>query len=429
MRAALVVWAAALMLAAGEGARAQEPQAGKVVVIEHADSLVGLVVEGQQARLLSGGVRIRQGRVRLSCDRALQFLQRGDFELTGNVLVVDSNVTMRAPRAVYYRDARRAEAFGDVQLDDGNVRLAAQYGEYLVGERRAFFRDRVSVQDPQSFLDADSLVYASDEKRSVATGDVRIVLPADHAVIRGRRVEHWSDKLVTRVTVDPLLVQTERIPSGATDTLAVRSRLMVAYRGVVRRFEATDSVRIVRSDLAARCGFAVFHTAGDSITLRRSPVVWYAATQVTGDSIDVFLEQRVLRRAVVAGNAFAASRSDTLRLDRFDQLTGEMMTLAFEERKLAGIDVERRSTSLYHLYDDGRPNGANRTSGDRIVLRFAGGKLRGISVHGGVQGEYFPERMVRNRESELALPGFRWRADRPSLAELVGLDPRIGRLP
>jgi hypothetical protein len=157
--------------------------------------------------------------------------------------------------------------------------------------------------------------------------------------------------------------------------------------------------------------------------------VWYAATQVTGDSIDVFLEQRVLRRAVVTGNAFAASQSDTLRRDRFDQLSGEAMTLLFDERKLAGIVVDRRSTSLYHLYDDARPNGANRASGDRIVLRFAGGTMEGISVQGGVQGEYYPERMVKNREAEYALPGFRWRGDRPALGDLTGHAGRQGGLP
>jgi hypothetical protein len=398
----------------------QESREGKVVVIEHADSLVGLVVEGQRVRQLMGNVRISQGRVRLSCQRALQFLDRGDVELTGDVLVVDSNVTMRTSRAMFYREARRAEAFGDVRLDDGKVRVASRYGEYFIGPRRAFFRDRVEVQDAESFLESDSLMYESDARSSIATGDVRITLPAERTVIRGRRVEHFGARGYTRVTVDPLLLQTDRSPSGVAETLVVRSVVMEAFRDTARKFVATDSVRLVRSDLAARAGWAVFHAVGDSIVLRRSPVVWYGSTQITGDSIDVTMQERILRRAVVTGSAFAASQSDSLRKDRFDQLSGEVMTLGFEEGKLAGIVVERRSTSLYHLYEESRPNGANRASGDRIDIRFFAGDIASISVQGGVQGEYFPEPMVRDREGEYALPGFRWRGDRPSLADLTG---------
>ena len=72
-------------------------------------------------------------------------------------------------------------------------------------------------------------------------------------------------------------------------------------------------------------------------------------------------------------------------------------------------DVEGRALSVYHLYDDTLANGVNKTSGDRIVMLFADGKAEAITVYGGVEGEYFPENMVRGRETEYALPGFSWR--------------------
>jgi hypothetical protein len=91
------------------------------------------------------------------------------------------------------------------------------------------------------------------------------------------------------------------------------------------------------------------------------------------------------------------------------------LTLSFARRALERIDVEQRATSVYYVYDDSLPNGMNKTSGDKVVLQFGDGKLRSIQVSGGVQGEYFPENMVRNREESFALPGFLWRNDRPRL--------------
>jgi hypothetical protein len=52
-------------------------------------------------------------------------------------------------------------------------------------------------------------------------------------------------------------------------------------------------------------------------------------------------------------------------------------------------------------------------------MLFAEGKAEAITVYGGVEGAYFPENMVKGRETEYALPGFIWRS-RPA-APVKGL--------
>jgi len=176
---------------------------------------------------------------------------------------------------------------------------------------------------------------------------------------------------------------------------------------------ASDSVEIMRSDLAGTAGSVVFYTAADSILLRSAPVLWYGDTQVSGDSITLYLRRRVLERITVMGNAFAVSRSDSHFTERYDQLTGEWLSMSFAEKKLERIDVDSRATSVYYLYEDSAANGVNKTSGDRIVMRFARGQAKAIHVYGGVEGQYFPEGMVGRREHEYRLPGFLWRTERP----------------
>src|SRR5512139_3376475 len=83
-------------------------QQDRVVVLENADSLVGLVIEGQDVRELIGNVRLVQGNVRISCDRALQFIKSGTVNLTGKVVVTDDSLTLTSPRGTYHCDARRA---------------------------------------------------------------------------------------------------------------------------------------------------------------------------------------------------------------------------------------------------------------------------------------------------------------------------------
>lgn len=390
-------------------------QETRVIDLENADHLEGKIVDGEQARELIGNVRFRQEKVRVACDRALQYLRSGKVILTGNVVVVDDSVTMRAPRGVYHRDDRRAEAFDDVRLDDGKVTLTARYGEYFIEPKRAFFRSQVVVEDSASTVTADSLTYFRVEQRSVATGNVAVYNSADHVTIRGQHLEHWSTRQFTRITQQPVLVKFDTTSSGVVDTLIVRSRIMESYRDSVKRLIAIGDVEIVRADLAGTAGRAEYFTQRDSILLRVSPVVWYKQTQVTGDSIDVTLKKRKLHQVNVMGEAFALSQSDSLWPDRFDQMTGETMTMQFVDQALERIDVRNRAISLYHLYEDSSANGLNKTSGDQIVMLFDEGKVKSISVRGGVEGQYFPENMVEGKESELMIPGFMRHTNRPQI--------------
>ncbi len=391
-----------------------QSQTSRVIVLHHADSLIVRVMDGEEVRELIGDVRIAQENVRIRCDHALQYIQQGRVELMGNVVVEDDSLIITSPRGVYHRDPRRAEAFGHVVLDDGLSRLEAEYGEYAVDSRIAFFHTRVVASDSGSVMNADTVTYDRTRRFMEARGRVVLFTPTDGVTVSGGRFEHDAAHAYSRMTVDPVLMQRDST-GDRVDTLIVRSRLMESYRDSTRRLVASDSVEIIRSDLAGVAGSVVFYTAADSILLRTAPVLWYGETQVAGDSINLYLRRRVLERITVMGNAFAISRSDSQFAGRYDQMTGEWLSMIFAERKLERIDVDLRATSIYFLYEDSAANGVNKTSGDRIVMRFAEGQAKAIHVYGGVEGQYFPETMVGRREHEYRLPGFLWRGNRPHL--------------
>jgi hypothetical protein len=129
----------------------------------------------------------------------------------------------------------------------------------------------------------------------------------------------------------------------------------------------------------------------------------------------IFLLHRKLHRVLVTGGAVAVSEGDSLHRGRFDQMVGETMQMTFEQHALRRIEVDTRAIGLYHLYDDTASNGLNKISGDRIVMQFNEGALRTIKIAGGVEGQYYPENLVHRREDQYAIPGARWRGDRPRM--------------
>lgn len=397
----------------------------RVVVLEHADSLIGKILEGENVRELIGSVRFRQGKVTVACDQAIQYLKSERIALAGNVIVRDDTITLRGSRGVYYSRDRTAEAFDAVRLEDGPTILTAAYGRYHVDEKKAFFRGSVVLEDTISHLTADELTYFREDKHSVARGNVEIVNREDNTTIRGNHFENFALQNFSRMTEQPQVMMFDTTDEATIDTLTVLSRVMEAYRDTLKRFVAIDSVRMWNSDLAAEAGYAIFFTELDSIILRIKPFVWHEENQLSGDSIFVKLLRRRPETVYVRGYAFAVSLSDSSLPDRLNQLTGELIVMTFAEEKLRRIAVEERATSLYYLYEEERegtrlPNGLNKATGDHVVMEFRDGRLQTINVVGGVEGEYYPEPMVEGKEIEYNLPGLNWRKDRPGAQEKHG---------
>jgi lipopolysaccharide export system protein LptA len=393
---------------------ASAQQEDKLVILEHADSLVGSEINGESVRELIGNVQFKQGNVKVRCNRAVQYLNSNKVSMEGEVEVIDDSLRMVGTRGMYYGDNKTAEAFDRVMFNDHLTTLRANYGKYFIDEKKAYFTQNVSVEDSASTLTADELTYFREEQNSIANSNVVIVHPSNKMTIRGNHFEHFKQKKYSRMTGTPKVIQIESNNDGTKDTLIVASLVLESYQDTIERLIATDSVTINRGGLTARAGFAVFMTELDSMVLRKDPIVWYATNpkednQVSGDSIFIKLKKRKLESVFVEGRACAISRADSIHLKRFNQMTGQEIVMHFDKDKLQQIDVDRTATSLYYLFDKGKANGMNKTSGDHVTITFSNGKIDKLKVVGGIEGQYFPEKLILNKEKEYNLPGFNWR--------------------
>ena len=390
----------------------------KIIEIRSAAELHVSTVNGEEVRELKGDVHFIQrsaegSPVRVWCDRALRFMAENKIDLFGRVKIVRDSITITAPEGTYFGNERRAEMRKEVHLLRGTTVLTALWGEHFVDERRSNFYGNVVLVDSNSTIYAQQLYYDEQLQRSIAVTDVRVIDREQRTTIYGDSLVHYEAKKFTDVLKRPKLVQYDSTAAGMVDTTVVISKRMEIYQDSVRRFFAIDGVLMTRGELSARCGWAVFFPDSDRIRLSRQPYIWQEGQQISGDSILIRMEQRALRSVFVRGHAMLLSRADSLRRDRFNQLSGRQLTMQFVDGKIQRVDVERNATSLYYLADDAKPNGLNKSSGDRIAIEFAGGQLQRTKVMGGVQGQYFPEKMIRRRESDYNLDGFKWMLTRP----------------
>ena len=132
----------------------------------------------------------------------------------------------------------------------------------------------------------------------------------------------------------PLLIQIDTT-GGVKDSLIISSRIMESYNDSSKKFVATDSVRIVRGEFASKNNYSIFFRNQDKIvTMKRTPeenfpVLWYELTQLSGDSIQIFLTKNQLDSIQVFKDGFILSQNKTYA-NRYDQISGDQVTLYFD---------------------------------------------------------------------------------------------------
>lgn len=414
-------------LIAPQVAPAQSPSdtAQRVVVLDRANEISSGVFTSPKTktapavsepiRIASGNVRFVEGATTVDCDTAVQFLQSRKIRLVGNIVIVRDTVTIRGEEGFYFPDERKSILEKNVSLTDQQVSLNSQKGLYLSDAKTAYFSEKVSLKDAANLIFSDSLVYYRIEARAIALGSVIVTNPTDNIVITGDYGEHFTNEKRSFITGNPVLAKIDTTSSGEIDTLIIRSKRMDAFRNesdTLPRIDIADSVRIRRGALRSRSNKARYLLQKKMILLYDNPIVWHENNQLTGDSIVVQLREEGGRNRVdkifVYRRAFLASKDSLDKSGRkFNQISGDEMTLMFDENsQLERADVFKQSRSLYYTFDEGKPKGANLTSGDEITVYFQNNQIQSITFRGSIEGMQYPERLIQRVQN---LPNFQWR--------------------
>ncbi|MFN8359778.1 MAG: OstA-like protein [Candidatus Kapaibacterium sp.] len=428
---------------------------GEPIYVRHADLLSGSDTTGILIRELVGNVHIEQGNVTLRCNRATQYLAENRVVMIGNVKVIQGTVTLSGPSANYDGNTRIATGNEGVKIVDRKTTLTARAGRYSTISAIANFYGNVRAEDDSLAIDADTIEYHRSTENSFASGNVLMQAKYSKAFIVGDSAENYPSKYYSRVTGHPILFQIDTVAppkdslnssndslklstnqpniskpdslltrkdtaAKKPDTMTISSVVMESYRGKNERYIATGQVEVVRGGLSARADTVLYGNSDEKILLRGKPVVWYDSTQLSADSINVYVPLKKLKKIEAFANAFSASQDDSLHADRVNQLSGAAITIAVELDTLREVFARGEAKSLYFLMKETAPDGAARHSADSIRITMENSKPEIIRWLGGVNGENIPERMMEGKNKDYYLPAWRWEKTRPKKRVFVG---------
>ena len=177
--------------------------------------------------------------------------------------------------------------------------------------------------------------------------------------IFGDHLIDYSQEFHTIIDKNPILMQIDttrsKLPDSLIvgndsmqvklDTLIIKSKLMESFRDTINMFLASDSVKIWRGDFASLNDYSIYKKGRDKrITFRRNekdmrPVLWNEETQLSGDSITIFLKDNQIQALEVDKNAFVLS-PDEIYPKRFNQISGDKLIMYFDGSAISRLEVE-----------------------------------------------------------------------------------------
>ncbi|MGD8780029.1 MAG: OstA-like protein [Ignavibacteria bacterium] len=417
------------------------------------DSLVGKRINGQQIREVIGNVIMTQEDVRITCDKAIQYITKNEAHLFGNVRAVQDTILIRSNTAFYYGNEKITQSNTGVTLNDGVVELHAVNGKYFFDEKKAVFSKdvvlidtsntlrsdhltyfdkedkaiavgNVIISDSTSSISADSLIHFREIKHTFAFGNVEIVDTASSLRITGEELEDIDAENYTRIDGEPLLVQIDTTESGSLDTLIIRCKVMEAVEDSSRKLIATDSVKIIRGEFASVNHKSILYRDEDKIETIKpgeeqpAPILWYGESQVVGDTVFIYLDENVLKQIDINGNALIISINEDFEF-RFDQVSGDKVKLFFENDELNKTEVFGKVLSIYYMYDEEEPNGLVKASSQRASIEFDEGRIVDVKLFGSPESEFHPENKIIGKEKDFILPTFILYDNRPQKEKIL----------
>jgi len=178
----------AFVLLIGASARAQEADEKRseerIVEILNADSARATNVDGDPADILIGHVAIKQGDTFVNADRAVRFKTKDQIIFEGDVTIVDEGDSLRADRVVYESDVKTGLGTGNVRWSDGEVAITSSLAHYSVDDKIAEFEKDVVMQDSTTTVLSLYGTYDVDSRIASFRDDVyleqrRLALTAD----------------------------------------------------------------------------------------------------------------------------------------------------------------------------------------------------------------------------------------------------------
>lgn len=358
---------------------------------------------------------------RLYSNRGTYYSRSKDFFFKDSVRLYNPEYTMESDTLQYNTVSKIATFLGPTYIFSEENTIYCQYGWYDTEKNISQFSRGSYIEGKNNKLEADSMMYFRNTGYGEAFGNLRLVDTTEEITITGQYGNYQRFTKTTLITGDPLAIKNidddsfylkadtliDAVDTSSIDSSATSKRVLYAYR----------NVKAYKSDVQAVSDSLVYNFSDSIISFYIEPILWTDASQITGDTIDVFQNKSGIEKLRAYKNGFIIEQ-DVNGL--FNQIKGKTVEAFFLNGKLHRVDVDGNGQSLYYALEDStKYSGVNDVVCGKMVINIdTTNRVQTIVFKQKPKATFYPLEKLPSSKSKL--PNFKWHnALRPKVADFL----------
>lgn len=283
-------------------------------------------------------------------------------------------------------------------------------GSYNTVSGVMYVKGRSKINNGKQVVEADKIDYDEVKQIGVAVGRAKLSSPSDSVQIEGDKLIYNRATGVSKVLGKPVFKGIQ-----GKDTLFITSDTMVHIRKEDKKRTKVEeeylklyyNVKIFKAGMQGRCDSLIYNGNDSLITMFGNPVLWNGKSQLTADTIKLFIKNGQMHKMFMNVNAFIVME-DTI--GNFNQVKGRKMEASFKNNKLKSVFVDGNSESVFFVLEgDSITTGMNRSICSRIVMAMEEDTIRRVSFLAKPEAKFIPPHQLL--EPDKRLKGFLWRKE------------------
>ena len=270
-----------------------------------------------------------------------QFIFEGKVSSTTDDYIIDSD-TMH-----YNTLSKQNRFFGPTTIWSDSTEIYCEYGWLDQENDLAVLSRNASIKNKETVLKGDSIRYKQEEGFGEIFGHAWIEDTANHVIVTGDYAWYNQVDSTSFVTGKAQMIQVMD-----QDSLFLHADTLQTVddsTGTHKEIQCFHHVKFFKKDIQGKCDSMVFFQAADKISMYREPTIWSDSNQITGEHLNLFMNENSIDSIEVIDNALIVSQFDSIH---FNQIRGRLLTAYFKENDLYKVFITGNGESNYFIADE-----------------------------------------------------------------------------
>lgn len=377
-------------------------QAQTQIEIINADKIVYKKKINKDRQVLIGNVRTKHENRYLNCDSAYFYAKDNRMEAFSTIKIWQGDtLELEGDYLIYHGNHLLAEMQYNVKFKHNEMTLESEDLNFNFKSNIGYFDTRGTITHQNKSLKSNKGIYDTNEQKFDFYGDVTVLDEKD--TLKADSVQYWLNTEIATFSSNGIMtnedfeikaqngwinrlegagdltnsVEITQLKDGTklyADTCLITDEMnkSISYGNVMVHFPFEEDTFYLTADtlisdqnlntikahykayfkseaLSGQSDSLTYNSDQKIIYLNYNPVLWMEEFQLTADSIELLLEDKKIKQALLNSKAFILSTVDSVSAN---QISGLNMKANFENNKLNSINVVGNGESIYYVADD-----------------------------------------------------------------------------